>query len=102
MARAGRFLGGDVDDLAEAPGRVPDTQPAVAEASARRTAASERPPTMIGIGGAGAGRTSASLRSKNSPWNVVGAPVRSCRRTRRHSSIRLPRVAGSTPQISTS
>ncbi len=33
---------------------------------------------MIGGGGAGAGSTRASSRSKNSPWKVVGAPVSSC------------------------
>ena len=42
---------------------------------ARLTAASERPPTMIGIGSAGAGEMTASSRSKNVPWKVTAFPV---------------------------
>ena len=57
---------------------------------------------MMGIGAAGAGRMSASSRSKNLPWKVAGLPVRSWRTMVRHSSIRGPRVAGSTPQTDTS
>ena len=69
---------------------------------ARLTAASERPPTMMGIGSAGAGEMTASSRSKNVPWKVTAFPVRSWRTTVRHSSIRRPRLAGSTPQAATS
>ncbi len=43
--------------------------------AARRTAASERPPTISGTGVGGAGAISASSTSTNSPWNVTGLPV---------------------------
>ena len=70
--------------------------------AARLTAASERPPTMSGIGGDGGGAISGVLSEKNSPLKLTGLPSPKLRRTCRHSSIRRPRVLGSTPQIWTS
>ena len=66
---------------------------------ARRIAASDRPPMMSGIGTGGAGAMTASSRSKNAPWKLTAVPAMSWRRTARHSFIRSPRVAGSTPHI---
>ena len=67
---------------------------------ARRTAASDRPPTISGIGGEGAGMMSASSE-KNSPSKLTGFPSDNARRIW-DSSIRRPTVLGSTPQISSS
>ena len=63
--------GGVVDDggrFLEPSRGVPDADPAVSEASGAVSAASERPPTMMGMASCGAGRIKASSRSKNSPW----------------------------------
>jgi len=69
---------------------------------ARRSAASDRPPTTSGIGCSGVGRTRARCSEKNSPsWSMVSPASR--RRSRpSDSSIRRPRVFGSTPHASTS
>ena len=56
----------------------------------------------MGIAVAGAGAMTASSRSKNVPWKVTAVPVRSWRTMVRHSFIRRPRVAGSTPQTAAS
>ena len=70
---------------------------------ARSSAASERPPTRIGIGGSGAGRMAASRTLKWRPDEVDRAR-RSGRRARASSAsvVRRPRVRGSTPHSSSS
>jgi hypothetical protein len=85
--------------------RHPDAKPTIAQearAARRRVRLSDRPPTTNGIGGDGAGTIRASSREKNLPSKLTGAPRNSARTIARHSPIRCPRVAGSTPQISSS
>ena len=78
------------------------SQPSPSRRGAADRAASDRPPTTSGIAGAGAGRISASSSAKNSPSKLTGVPSARPRRIRRHSSVRRPRVVGSTPQTSIS
>ena len=71
--------------------------------AARRTAASDRPPTRIGIGGRRSGHDRRAGRAcKNSPSKLITSPVSSWRSTSSDSSIRRPRVRGSTPEFATS
>ena len=70
--------------------------------AARRRAASLRPPTTIGTGRGGAGETRAPCTDRTSPSRSTVSPARRPRTTVRHSSIRRPRVRGSTPHTSSS
>ena len=67
----------------------------------RASAASDRPPTRIGIGGAGAGRM-APRRSKNRPRKSTSSPCMNSRRHRNASVVRAPRSRGSIPHNSSS
>ena len=57
---------------------------------------------LAATGRRAAGRLRAASKSKNSPWWVTSSPARSGLSTESDSSVRRPRVFGSTPQISTS
>ena len=67
----------------------------------RTSAASDRPPTRIGIGGAGAGRI-APRRLKNRPRKSTSWPSMNRRRQRSASVVRAPRSRGSIPHSSSS
>ena len=86
----------------ESPGRDPDAQPAVAEPSG---------PSNRGIGAAAdndrnprrrRGKDLRVAQRDELAIKLTGFPSQSPRRIRRDSSIRRPRVLGSTPQISSS
>src|SRR5450755_2409176 len=69
---------------------------------ARRSAASDRPPTTSGILGSGTGRMATRSRVKNSPSWLTSSPASRRRSRPSDSFIRRPRVRGSTPQAITS
>ena len=68
----------------------------------RRRAASDRPPITIGTGGSGAGEMRTWSMRKKVPSMVTSVPASSGRSTASASSIRRPRVVGSTPQARSS
>ena len=70
--------------------------------AARRSAASDTPPTYTGTGSLGAGSISSGGTSKNSPWCSTTSPVQSLRSTSSISSARLPRRANGVPMASNS
>ena len=82
--------------------RTSGTQPS-ARVAIRRSAASDMPPTRIGIGCAGRGSVTRSRSSeKCSPSTREMSPVQTWRQMSIHSSSRAPRDSNGTPRASNS